>query len=505
MTELNYKSLNDHLEELAPERQMEGSGRDRPLPAVYLIYGEEMLCKAAFKKVLDKLVPEFKQRFNFDPIEGNDGVVSEAIEKLNTFSLLSGPRVVGLMEARIFDSKTNAESIFLSAVTAYENQKLKRAADNLLRYMALVNHTFDELSLPNRREIFPAGCDHPDDDRWLDDVIAFCQTNGLQIPESVDNESILCRAIENGFPAGNRLIITTDTVDKRRKLYKTIHKQGIVIDCSVPKGDRKADRIAQESVLSDTVQAVLSGSGKSLANDAYQALLEMTGFELRTIVNNLEKLVNYVGDRENITRKDVISALKRTKKDPVYAFTGAFNSRNMENTLFFMNTLMSEGQGALRPEQVLVALLNQIRKILLVKEFVSSPLGKVWYAGCPYNIFRVKVLPAIQKFDTELLETLGKWQTTLAGSNKSETGPGKKRRGRRKPQLKTDLMIARYPHNPYPIYQLFLYAQNFSTQDLLQAYEYLSSADLQVKSGSDNKRLILEEVILKVCRQRDDT
>ena len=388
-------------------------------------------------------------------------------------------------------------------MTAYENQSLKRATDNLLRYMALNNHSIDELSLPSRREIFPAGCELPEDDRWLDDIVAYCLANGLKVPEAVDNESLLCRAIENGFPAGNRLLITTDTVDKRRKLFKTIQKHGVIIDCSVPKGDRKADKIAQEAVLTDTVRAVLSDSGKSIETDAFRALLEMTGFELRTIVNNLEKLVNYVGDRDRITRTDVIATLKRTKKDPVYAFTGAFNSRNMDDTLFFMNTLMAEGQGALRPEQILVALLNQIRKLLLIKEFVTGPLGKVWYSGCPYNIFRAKVLPVVQKFDAEMLETLDQWQKTLDGPIIDEAKPGKKKRGKKKPQVKSDLIIARYPHNPYPIFQLFLHAENFSLKDLLQAYEYLSIADLRVKSGSDNKRLILEEVILKIGRQRD--
>ncbi len=48
-------------------------------------------------------------------------------------------------------------------------------------------------------------------------------------------------------------------------------------------------------MLADTVRAVLRNSGKSLAPDAFKALIETTGFELRAIVNNLEKLVSYVG------------------------------------------------------------------------------------------------------------------------------------------------------------------------------------------------------------------
>ncbi len=369
--------------------------------------------------------------------------------------------------------------------------------------MALVNLSFDDLSLPNRRESLPAGIELPDDDRCLDDIIAFCLEKGRKVPKIIDNESILCRAIEKGFPAGHRLLITTDTVDKRRKLYKTIREQGVIVDCSVPKGDRKADKTAQEAVLADTVHAVLRDSGKSLAPDAYKALIETTGFELRAIVNNLEKLVSYVGGRDIITRKDIVSTLKRTKKDPVYAFTGAFTSRNREDALFFMNALMSAGQDALRAEQILVALLNQVRKLLLIKEFVSSPLGQIWRSGCHYNTFRTNVLPVVEKSDSKLLETLQQWRDDLDGPVNDEVKPLKKRSRGKKKQLKTDLLLAKFPHNPYPIYQLFNNAENFSKQELLQAYEYLSMADLRIKSGSDNKHLILEEVILKICRQND--
>ena len=503
MTELNYKTLDDHLKGLDSETGNKVSDRGKLPPAVYLIYGEEMLCKAAFKKVLDRMVPEPDQSFNFEPIDGNDDGVSEAIEKLNTFSLLSGPKVVGLLDARIFDSRTNAKDLVLTAVKAYENQNLNRAADVLLRFMALGNLSFDDLSLPNRRKNVPAGVELPEDDRCLDDIIAFCLEKGRQVPKAADNESLLCWAIQKGFPVGHRLLITADTVDKRRKLFKTIREQGVIVDCSVPKGDRKADKTAQEAVLADTVHAVLRDSRKSLAPDGFKALLETTGFELRAIVNNLEKLVSYVGGRDIITRKDVVSALKRTKKDPVYAFTGAFAARNRDDALFFMNALMSAGSDALRPEQILVALLNQVRKLLLIKAFVSSPLGKVWHSGCPYNTFRSKVLPVVEKSDSKLLETLQQWRDDLDRSSNDDIKPVKTRSRGKKPQLKTDLLLAKFPHNPYPIYQQFLNAENFSKQDLLQAYEYLSMADMRIKSSGDNKHLILEEVILKICRQND--
>ena len=44
----------------------------------------------------------------------------------------------------------------------------------------------------------------------------------------------------------------------------------------------------------------------------------MTGFDLRTFINNLEKLIAYTGERKNITKDDVKSVLERTRIDPIY-------------------------------------------------------------------------------------------------------------------------------------------------------------------------------------------
>ena len=162
---------------------------------------------------------------------------------------------------------------------------------------------------------------------------------------------------------------------------------------------------------------------------------------------------------------------------------------------------MSEGHDALRPEQILVALLNQVRKLLLVKSFVNSSEGRTWQSGTSYHRFRSEVLPAIQKYDSELLETLQLWQDDFDRMDTKEENQTKKSRKEKKSPPKTGLIIAKNPHNPYPIFKLFLNAENYTNHDLFQAYESLSKADLLIKSGAENKRLALEKVIMKICKK----
>ena len=75
------------------------------------------------------------------------------------------------------------------------------------------------------------------------------------------------KVIEKEFPKDNHLIILTDIVDKRRSLFKVIREVGTIIDCSVPKGERRADKTAQESVLFDRMKKILEQHEKTIDKD----------------------------------------------------------------------------------------------------------------------------------------------------------------------------------------------------------------------------------------------
>jgi DNA polymerase-3 subunit delta len=285
-------------------------------------------------------------------------------------------------------------------------------------------------------------------------------------------------------------------VDKRRGLFKTISSNGMVIDCSVPKGDRRADRIAQESVLAEKMNSILRKSKKTMDQAAYMALYDMTGFDLRTFTNNLEKLISYVGERSEITTADIESVLKRTKKDPIYELTNAMADRNAQWALFFLESLMASG---LHPLQVLTALTNQVRKLLMVKDFTESPYGSDLKAVSSFDFFQNRVMPAITDYDANLLNQIHIWGETLNKEGMVENGKPPAKATKKKSQPTTDLLIAKNPKNSYPIYQLFKKSERFSKAELISAMVSLNETDVQLKSSRQSPKLVLEKLILSIC------
>jgi len=266
----------------------------------------------------------------------------------------------------------------------------------------------------------------------------------------------------------------------------------MVIDCSVPKGDRRADKVVQEAVLAERRNSILKDTGVSMARDAYAALCEMTGFDLRTFSSNLEKLVDYVGERKEIGLDDVESVLARTKKDPIYELTNAVSDRNVERALFYLSSLLSDD---IHPLQALATVANAVRRLLIVKSFVESPTGKAWHPDCSYNRFQSVVMPAIQEHDRQLTDQLEKWEEMLSGAAEDP----KPAKARKRKKIRTDLQIARNPGNPYPIYQTFRKSERFTKQDLVDIIGDLADADGRMKSTRQDPRLVVEETIIKIC------
>ena len=488
MPEIKYNLLKKYLKDLAGDPQ-------KQFAPVYLIFGEELLVKTAYDDLLEALLPAENRTANYEPIDGIIENINEVIERVNTFSLMAGTKVVAMRESRIFYTKQDKARLLEISKKAYDEDNLKKAAKYILSLMSNMNLSFDDIGKSNRKKALKFDADMDQGDGWLDDIFDYCQENNLAIPEPADESVVLRNAIEKGFPTNNHLLITADMVDKRRTLYKAINDLGIVIDCAVPKGDRRADRLAQEDVLAEKMTEMLRLNNKEMDKGAYRALVDMTGFDLRTFCGSLEKLIHYVGKRNSITVEDIASILERTKKDPIYDLTNAIADRQAEKSLFFLSSLLA---AEFHPLQVLAAIVNQIRKLMLAKDFTQSSRAKEWHAGMDYKRFQQNLMPSIVAYDRSLLETLEDWEDSSRQTLLDDPAKANK-----KTKIKTDLLLARNPNNAYPVYQLLKKSERFSKTELIEAFSYLNEADRQLKISAQNPKLILERLIFRICNKME--
>ncbi|MFO7750823.1 MAG: hypothetical protein R6V54_12105 [Desulfobacteraceae bacterium] len=298
------------------------------------------------------------------------------------------------------------------------------------------------------------------------------------------------KVIGRGVPENHFLIMTTFRADKRKALFRRIQSAGLVVDCSVPSGSRMADKKQQSAVLRTTMEQVLARHQKGIDGQGFNLLVERTGFDPAAFADNLEKLVAYIGKRQRITSRDVDFLVTRSKQDAIFELTNAVAEKNSQKALFYLKSLSDAGFHHL---QMTAALINQMRKLLVVKDFVEKEKrnpSPCWSRGMDFNRFKQQTMPGIVKADTALKENV--YRFTL------ESGAGKENGGSKK-KADTDLFIASNPNNAYPVYHLFLKSDNFSLQQLINALMDLSTIDVKLKSSAGNPMVLLDHFIMEIC------
>ncbi len=493
MPEITYKEFKTHLIDIQKR------AKNAPMQA-YLIYGEELLCKKTFEALIDALLPGDGKRHNLESVDGAKESVFDAINTLNTYSLMAGPKVVVVPESRIFDGQQNHVKLLEKVKEAYLKNNAKKAGHYFKSLLDQLQLTVEDISTKDAMEqLIPRGEKESAYD-WLRSALDNGIADGIQTTSGTQPEEALQNALEKGFPRGNYLVMATDLVDKRRRLFKTFKTQGLIVNCSVPKGGRKADRVVQEEVLREQMQVILQKHQKTMDHKAFLHLYALTGFDLRTFSNNLEKLVLYTGDRPQITIDDIEKNLSRTKQDPIYEFTNALSDQNLEQAVFFLSSLLSAD---IHPLQIISAMTNHFRKVLLAKSFTVSQFGQHWRQGITFQAFRSDILPAIQEYDQLQIECQEEWHAVSSSANGKAQGTSKKgspkQRSKKKAKRATDLMVAATPANPYPIYQMLKKSDHFAMEQLFDFFALFNAADVKLKRSAQSPKMILEALIFYIC------
>lgn len=413
---------------------------------VYLLHGDEFLYKSAFKSLLDALVSPHNQGLNYEAIDGASENVYQIIERLNTFPLIPSAKVIAVHGTGIFYSAVAVDDLLRKSKEAFEQENLEESARYLLHMLSVSGMSLDDARDGKKLA----------DGAWLGQVVDYCIYEKMTVPTHQDDAEALNDAILAGFPETNHLVLTTDLVDKRRKLYKTIKKTGAVIDCSVPKGDKTADKRRQQEALKAHMREALRRAGKTMAHGGFEALYEKIGPDMRSFANELEKLIAFVGDRMEILPSDIETASKRTKQDPIYEMTNAIAERDTRKALFFLDSLLKNN---FYPLQVLSAATNQIRKLILAKDFIQDKHGSGWERDLSYGAFQKIILPELEKREPDFL-------TSNA--------------------------------HPFAIYKTLKQSDNYTVEELIGAFEVLLDADIRLKSSGQNAKIVLEHAILNI-------
>ena len=118
--------------------------------------------------------------------------------------------------------------------------------------------------------------------------------------------------------------------DKTQYLLNVINTYGRLVDF------KKLDN----AEVKKYVNTYLKKHNKIIDNFNISIFLELTGLSLSTVFNELDKLINYIGDKEKIDKTDIDDVVTKIPTEEVYKFIDAINQNNKSLAISLYSDLM---------------------------------------------------------------------------------------------------------------------------------------------------------------------
>lgn len=447
--------------------------RGGEIAPVYLLVGERYLCREAADKISAALLPdERERRQRLTVIDGEREDPARTLAALRTYSLFGGRQLLEVVDSRIFLSKTVAKTLWEKAEKVRENggDSDKEATRLLLTMLQSVditptegpNDALAELSATEWQKLF--GFSKPSDTAWAETLLAELEPSKQPSANGggkTDAAGAYMAAIEAGLPPGNILLLLAETADKRKKLYKFLEKNAVIINLSVDTGSSAPARKEQAALLKDLAQQTLAGLGKKIRPDALELLLERVGFYPVAVVMEAEKLALAIGEEELITRREVDAMVGRTREEAIFELSEAYSSGNLVQALTILGRLQQGG--GMHPLAVLGGLRNHVRKLLLARA-VQDLAGRLCEPSLAFPVFQKSYLPQAQ-----------------AGWEQNPDRP----------------WPPSFPGHPYALYQLFRQAARLPAARLQGMLADLLQAEYRLKGSGLPESAVLSALLFR--------
>ena len=179
----------------------------------------------------------------------------------------------------------------------------------------------------------------------------------------------LVELLKQGLPAGVAFILLTDKVNKSTTFYKTFNAAGEVHVCDEPEKDKEA---AEDFI--PRLEQLLAERGLDMPRGVRAAFLDRTGYNLRQVENEIEKLALYVGDRKTVAAEDIRLMVAPMRESKFWEFADTFCDGNLADTLQSMRQMFAQG---VSPVALIVNLQNRLRDIVVLSDCLKRGWARV--------------------------------------------------------------------------------------------------------------------------------
>lgn len=161
------------------------------------------------------------------------------------------------------------------------------------------------------------------------------------------------------LPKTTHIIFVESEIDKRNRLYKAIKEVGYISEMNG----------LDEKNLRLFVLSLFRREKKKLREETLSYFLETVGSDMERICNEVEKLVCYTLEREEVTIKDIEAVCNEQLTNRIFLMIDAIAQKNSKRAMTLFHDLMVLRE---KPLSILYLLLRHFHLLLEVKELAAA-------------------------------------------------------------------------------------------------------------------------------------
>ena len=234
-----------------------------------------------------------------------------------------------------------------------------------------------------------------------EDIISCCET----LPFFADRRTVLIDGADifkekheklleylKQIPYYLTLIINEDSADKRSRLYKEIYKNGYAAEFAT----------LDEKALTDYILRRLGKHDKKIRKSTLELFLSSAGNDLSYINNELDKLISFTNEREEITSEDIKMICSPVIENKIFDLVAATAEGNRTRALekYDDPLILKEP-----PMRILYLIARQFERLMQIKELQEKGFGQAAIAEqLKIKPYAVKMsMPAVRRYSLSQL------------------------------------------------------------------------------------------------------
>lgn len=151
------------------------------------------------------------------------------------------------------------------------------------------------------------------------------------------------------------LVLILRKIDKRLGIYKTLEKYAEI---------QQYDHPNEKDVIS-WIQRYIKAKKKRISLSDVSCIADILENNLTGIMQELDKLITYVGNRETISEKDIETILSENKTWDSFALTNEIQNKNTSGAIKKINDILDQGNSV---QQILGSIRWALTRLWQVKD-----------------------------------------------------------------------------------------------------------------------------------------